>query len=391
MPAAHAKLSPSAAARWLVCPGSVYAEPAAPDTGSAASDEGTACHYVAQMCLEKGWEPESFIGETIQAEEKQRPVVFTVEHAAWVRECVDWVRDYLSSHPGAVLYTEQQIDSGLAFGLPVDPETGKTVLWGTCDCCIVSGDELLVLDFKFGFQFVSVHTPQLKVYAVGFMHRHAELSFDRVRLVILQPRAGEPQDPAVLTAAELAAWRQENQPAVERALDPNAPRVPHEKACAWCKAAPLCRELRAVSMRLAQEEFAMPENLSVETVAEVLEKADLIRAHLKACETFAQRTLASGGKLPGYKLVAGKRNRVWSDIASAQATLEMLGIGPDRYLDVPEMCSPAQAEKLVGNKGKALLAPFIEQPEGAPKLAPESDPRPAVAACEFEAVEDEAA
>ena len=390
MPAAHAKLSPSAAARWLECPGSVYAEPAAPDTGNASSDEGTACHYVSQVCLEQNRQPIEFIGQTIQAEEKQRPVVFTAEHASWVRECVDWVRDYLAIHPGAVLYTEQQIDIGLAFGMPVNPETGKTDFWGTCDCCIVSGDELLVLDFKFGFHFVSVHTPQLKAYAVGFMHRHAALSFERIHLVILQPRAEGPQE-TTITAAELEAWRQEKQSAVDRARDPNAPRIPHEKACAYCKAAPLCRELRAVTLRLAQEEFAMPENLSVETVAEVLGQADLIRAHLKACETFAQRTLASGGKLPGYKLVAGRRQRVWGDLVGAQQTLELLGIGPDRYLDVPEMCSPAQAEKLVGNKGKKLLEPFIVQPEGLPKLAPESDPRPAVAACEFEVIDEEAA
>lgn len=390
MPSAHAKLSPSASARWLECPGSVHAEPAAPDVGSAASDEGTACHFVAEQCLVEDKQPAEFVGLTIKAEEKQRPVIFTEEMAGWVNEAIDWVRDYLAAHPDAILYTETEVDIGIAFGLPVDPETGKTCLWGTADFAIITAQDLVVGDFKFGYRNVSVHTSQLDLYAMGFIHWLSCFSFERVRKVIIQPRAKDEPEEMVIEMESLDARREAWVPKVHAALDPAAPRVPGEKQCAWCKAAPICAALHAHTQRLAQAEFESPEDLSLEEVADVLGKAGMIRAHLHAIETFAARMLAAGREVPGFKLVRAKRNRVWKDTAGAIQVLGEFGIGPDRYLSTPELVSPAQAEKIIGKKGKALLEPYIDQPLGEPKLAPESDPRPAVAG-EFEAWDEDAA
>jgi hypothetical protein len=389
MPSAHAKLSPSASPRWLECPGSVHAESAAPDVGSAASDEGTACHFVAEQCLVGGKQPASFVGLTIKAEEKQRPVVFTEEMAGWVGEAIGWVRDYLVEHPSAILYTETEVDIGPAFGLPVD-ETGKTALWGTADFAIITAEELVVGDFKFGYRNVSVHTSQLDLYAMGLIHWLACFSFERVRKVIIQPRVKDEPEETVIEMAALDERREAWVPKIHAALDPSAPRVPGEKQCAWCKAAPICAALHAHTQRLAQAEFERPEDLTLEEVADVLGKASMIRAHLNAIETFAARMLAAGRKVPGWKLVRAKRNRVWKDTAGAIQVLSEFGIGPDRYLTAPELVSPAQAEKIIGKKGKALLEPYIDQPLGEPKLAPESDPRPAVAG-EFEAWDEDAA
>ena len=388
MPSAHAKLSPSGAYHWLYCPGSAHAEPASPDMGSEASDVGTACHGVAQRCLEELLEPEVFIGQTLQFEEKQRPVVFTEEMAAHVRECVEWVREYLAGHPGAILYTETQIDIGLVFGLPV-LEDGKTALWGTADFVIVTSTELVVGDFKFGFRHVPVTTPQLYLYLLGFLHQLAAFSFTSTRRVIIQPRAEGVQE-LEAPINDVLDFGRGIKAAVLAALDPDAPRIPGKAQCQFCKHAPICRELHAETMKVAAEEFAEPEGLTLEQVAEVLEKADMIRGHLKAVEGFAARMLSAGNPIPGYKLVRRRCNRAWGDVAQAQATLETFGIGPDKYLSTPEMCSPAQAEKLLGKKGKAVLAPLIVQPVGAPTIAPESDPRPAVTG-DFDEWKDEEA
>ena len=51
---AHAKLSPSSADRWMVCPGSTVLEAGKPDSSSDFADEGTAAHFLAATCLEKG-------------------------------------------------------------------------------------------------------------------------------------------------------------------------------------------------------------------------------------------------------------------------------------------------------------------------------------------------
>ena len=52
MSKAHAKLSPSAAYRWINCPGSVaLAEQCPPAPSSAYADEGTLAHAVAETKL----------------------------------------------------------------------------------------------------------------------------------------------------------------------------------------------------------------------------------------------------------------------------------------------------------------------------------------------------
>jgi hypothetical protein len=57
MTAAHALLAPSAAARWMVCPGSVRLTEGRDDCGSVYSREGTAAHVLARHCLESKTDP----------------------------------------------------------------------------------------------------------------------------------------------------------------------------------------------------------------------------------------------------------------------------------------------------------------------------------------------
>ena len=52
MPDKHAKLSPSAAARWINCPGSIrLSEKVPPPPSSDYADEGTLAHAVAETKL----------------------------------------------------------------------------------------------------------------------------------------------------------------------------------------------------------------------------------------------------------------------------------------------------------------------------------------------------
>jgi hypothetical protein len=53
----HARLSPSSAARWLACPGSVAAHENLPDTCSSYADEGKRAHAIAESCLINNIDP----------------------------------------------------------------------------------------------------------------------------------------------------------------------------------------------------------------------------------------------------------------------------------------------------------------------------------------------
>ena len=53
----HARLSPSSAARWLACPGSVVANENLPDTSSSYAEEGRRAHEIAESCLKNNVDP----------------------------------------------------------------------------------------------------------------------------------------------------------------------------------------------------------------------------------------------------------------------------------------------------------------------------------------------
>ena len=121
----------------------------------------------------------------------------------------------------------------------------------------------------------------------------------------------------------------------------------------------------------------------------VLAKADLIEGWLDAVRAEAHRRLTVGDKVPGWKLVTGKRgNRAWSNSTEAEALMK----------ETFRLKSPTKAEELhkaeaIGPRQWPKLQALITQADGKPSVAPESDKRPALqvtpVADEFEAVAED--
>ena len=374
---AHAKLSPSAAHRWLACPASVKESEGVVSSDTEASRKGTAAHEVMKLWFDNGAPPS--VGRPLA-----NGLHVTQEMLDLTLDAVDWTIRYLDTAGKHTLMTEERVNIGPVFDLDGDE------CFGTADILALTRTEMLVADLKTGYTEVQAEeNPQLLLYAAGAGQELGWL-FDTVRMVIIQPANGGVKE-WVLSKADLLARIDRMKPRVKAALSEDAPYNPGEEQCRYCPAAGVCKALQAQSLAIARSEFssvdALVNHLSVEELSEILAKADMIEAAVKAAREHALRLLQVGQPVPGWKMVEGRKNRVWKEDTEGvvAATLTVLGYDPDQFAP-RKLLSPAQVEKMLKNKD--AVAGFIEKPAGNPVLAPESDKRPALAAQVMDAIPD---
>ena len=200
----------------------------------------------------------------------------------------------------------------------------------------------------------------------------------RFVLHIVQPRLDH-IDSWETSTRDLLQWGEWVRERALLALEEDAPRVPGEKQCRWCRAQATCQALYEHTAQIIGREFddmdalENPGQMSDGQIRLVLENADLIKAWIDAVQTHVFERLMEGGEFTGYKLVEGRSNRVWADETAATGVLiDALG---DAAWE-KKLLSPAKAEKALGKK-KTMLAGMIFKPAGKPALAPEQDKRPA--------------
>ena len=270
-------------------------------------------------------------------------------------------------------------------------------MFGTCDCAYLDTEnrKLYIFDFKYGRGHAvrAEGNPQLRYYALGVLgpYSASNTKVDTVVMTIVQPRSYVGVDTWECSTKELYRWAyNELLPAAKLTEKEDAPFNPGEDQCRWCRAAPICPALYAESMNMIQEffptvkveeqttdvvkEIVLPpvNELTPEQMAKVLTIASTLTDYFSAVESDALDRLKHGVEVPGYKLVRGRSNRVWTDSSQAESMLyEYLG---DRAYE-KKLISPAKAEKLVDKKS---LSPYISSPEGKLQIAPLTDKRPAV-------------
>jgi DNA polymerase len=221
---AHAPLAPSAASKWMHCPGSVQAEkeaPPQPPSGFAA--EGTRAHEIFAECLEQGLAPAALTDDLAVS----APLSVAVEQA----------RNVIDGRP--VL---------LEYRLPPLPDLPQ--VWGTADC--VTFDPNLVdgvIDLKFGAGVtVEPDTLQLGIYALLAAH-YFGMAETGIVATILQPRVGHQDGPVRsyhYTPEALDQLEQEVRAAVAATEQPDAPLHAGEW-CRFCTASGTCPEFKRAS------------------------------------------------------------------------------------------------------------------------------------------------
>jgi hypothetical protein len=365
----HAKLSPSSAARWMTCPGSVTLSEGIEDKSSKNADEGSMMHAFAAKCLETGTDAAGYVGQT----DKDTGLILQAGQVKDVQFYVDHVRDIVKA-TGGELRVEQR--------LPIGWLTGEEGAHGTADAVIVTPDELIIVDAKFGFKEVDAdENPQLMIYAAAAWDElKVAYDFQRVRIAISQPR--------LLAKPEFSFSMDDLQKfIIEVAFSADLTRlfpdqlVPSEKACQWCRAKAICPALR--EQALADFDAVVPETAHEDDLARVMANANLIEGWIKAVRAEVERRLLAGEPVTGYKLVQGKRgNRMWASPEDAEAALKAMRIKHDQMYDY-KLASPTSIEKLakaeeIGPRQWTKIQALITQSEGQPSVAPTSDKRPAL-------------
>lgn len=358
---AHALLSASSAHRWLACPPSAVAAEKYPSQDTEWTREGTLAHEVAEMIAR-----DRFV---------DMPVIPLPEDAdadmiAHARSYADYIQELIKTDDATVLL-EQRVDYA-----PWAPEG-----FGTCDCILMQGDTLTIIDYKYGVGVAvsAVNNPQMKLYALGALNMYG-VAYDikRVETHIFQPRIDNISSDQ-MTVEELFEWGESIKPTAKKAAKGKGEYNPGEH-CKFCPHAGKCRQLTKVCTEYVETHdlrVAVPV-LAPHEIAEVLKMRPLIDLWLKRIESQALDTLLGGGEVPGYKLVEGRLGfRKWTDEIAVSKALQAAGYSFEDITKT-ELRSPAEMDKAIGKKkAEELVGTLIERAPGKPTIVPESDKRPA--------------
>lgn len=368
----HTLLSASGAHRWLECPPSARLEESFEDRPSDSAKEGTLAHAIAEakvrnMLIDPL--PKRSFNKILK--DFTNNSMYQKEMDALTDEYAEYIREIMLS------YTQKPY---IAVEVKLNLSTYIPEGLGTADCIIISGNDLHIIDLKYGKNVpVSAEdNPQLKLYALGAVGEY-ELFYDiqSIHMHIFQPRNKNGGGTFTTNVQELKAWGESIRPTVKMAYMG----LGEQKAgpwCGFCKAKPICQKHAEKCRELAKLDFKKPELLSREEIGQILQTAKDVASWAKALEEYALSEVLKGNDVPGWKAVEGRKTRVWTDMDMVFKKLTSSGVS-EEILWTKSPLTLAQVEKEIGKKEfNALVGDMVTTSTGKPTLVPDSDKRESI-------------
>jgi hypothetical protein len=235
----------------------------------------------------------------------------------------------------------------------------------------------VVLDWKFGDGVVvdAEENAQLMFYAAASMRTpEAAWAFEgatEIECVIIQPPMIKRW---VTTKERIAQFEQELVKAVKQAQSADAI-LKSGDHCRWCAGKPICPKMTGAVDRALQVQL---KEIDVDMLGRYLKNADLLEDWIKDLRGLALQLLEKDLPVPGYKLVAKRGARQWTNETKALEALHDLGVPRAELLKPEELLSPAQMEKVLKKRKMALPDDLVVSVSSGTTLASEDDPRPSV-------------
>ena len=336
-------LSPSAAARWIACPGSHYvAQQLPPLPSSPAAEEGTLAHTFAAWALYQALVITYPDAELVSpAPPEPEEALATEEMLSGAQTYADAVLAELAGHGGLV-----------AYGIELEVTGYSGMVKGRADFAAWAADHTaFVADYKFGGEPVPAQdNPQLTIYARCVAEVRA---CSGARVGIIQPRAATADLLPVAAAWATADLAGEGlASAVARAYEADAETLrspgPH---CRWCPARSVCMAAIAEPLLLACTAAGMAEQSKDATDEQIgawltaLKRVDKVADDLAR---IAKARISGGYEIPGWR-ISWRKKLEWDTeekdpLAAANDIAGRLGVDPEDLIKI-SVKSPAELKK----------------------------------------------
>lgn len=370
---AHAKLSASGASRWATCPGSVQMEDGIPDKESIYAQEGTLAHEMSELKLKHYLDPKGFGKRKLNAAIKKlkENELYQAEMESYTDNYVDFIKEKALSFPSnPYIEIEKRVD----FSRWVDGG------FGTCDCVLIHGSTLSIIDLKYGkgVPVSAEQNEQLILYALGAYDAFNLIyNLDKIELNIVQPRINN-FSTWEISLTELLLWGDYFKVQAEKALGGNGELVPSAKACKFCKARDICTARAENNLSLESEIKLKPNEIPKDKLYEYISRGEDIAKWVADLKAYALDMCLKGEDVKGLKAVAGRTSRSWTNQDEAINKLIEGGIDEAIIYDKVPL-TLAKLEKALGKQQfTTLVGDMVVTSEGKPTLVFENDKRPAI-------------
>ena len=357
----HSPKGGSSAERWINCPGSgvlLSTLELPPTDEKDYLVHGLAYHEAAAYCLLNkcdAWE--------ISGKEFYGKIKVSGDELDAIQTYLDFCRPIMENSMG---WQVEQMFS--------DPKVHADFK-GFVDFYNVDVELLTIVDYKHGEGIVvePANNAQLLYYAYGIMRLYPHV--DRVRLVIVQPRAYHNEGPIrewEVTAEYVREWAEGVMiPAMNRASVEET-FVPGEW-CRFCPAKLYCPVLTALFQAAATANTKSVPHMDDNRLGHEFQLVAAVKFYIKALEERVFDRLQNGHDVNGFKLVNKQSKRVFKEGAADEFKNKFGALA----MEPAELKSPAQMAK-INAAAKEMVKSWAYFPDIGLTVAPLLDSRPAI-------------